>query len=962
MLLFQKYNKMIRCFLLTVVFVFVVLFFETNVFAEQPTIVVRVGASAKNDYYTPVGINPGYGYEYLNEIEDYSNIEFEYIYRNSHQELLVLLEEGKIDIMDTVYKNEELIDNYIFSDISTGESFGMLIANFGNDNIMYSDFESFSNKNIGIVNGCMQIEGFEEYAKANNFSYNPIYFDDRQDMEQALLDGRIDLMLNSSLNKIDQAKKVVAVFSLRNFYLITTKQNTELMDQINNALTDIHLTKSDFNSILKQRYYPENLQNTPLFTKQELEYIESLDTLKIAYDINSHAISDTYSSSNINEIIPNALMLALDVLGVEYEFVPTYSQDEAIVFLNDGDLDIVLPNNISPNFFRKEVITTDVLLQVPYVIISPTQVVEAQAAIGVYKNSLIENQIEDSESIGKLVYFDSVGECYQAMIDGQIDAVLDTLHSATAYIQTEKFQHLYIVSFSPITYDIVVGVSTKAPQIFVDVLNKAISSISFDQKNLIFHDFLSINQDADVLRYIFIKYQNEIALTISIIAASIVVFLIFLLERQRATKDKLWKKAYIDRKTGLPNLSLFKIASKSIFENNQDKSYVAIQVDIRKLSLINDIYGYNEGDRVIFSLSDELKKFNSDEGDFLARINADVFVMLKSYDKETDIDLYTIFSGISRRLNEKTGHFLQFAIGVCFCEPNQNIPNMNKKLIYAHKESKKMSDDISIYEYDDDDLQTTHYNKMIEENMRDALKKHEFLTYLQPKYCAKTEKIVGAEALVRWKTAEGKFIYPSDFIPLFEQNRFIIKLDMYMLENVCKTLRNWLNNEITPPRISVNFSLLHFDDNMFSSKIESILKRYNIPPHLIEIEITETSFLDRGEKTHHIIRELHNIGVLVSIDDFGAGYSSLGLLKSIAVDCIKLDKSFFDNNEMVVQVKSDIILNSVVTMCKNLDYEVVAEGIETMEQVEFLRTINCDVIQGYIFEKPIPIEEFEKLL
>lgn len=248
---------------------------------------------------------------------------------------------------------------------------------------------------------------------------------------------------------------------------------------------------------------------------------------------------------------------------------------------------------------------------------------------------------------------------------------------------------------------------------------------------------------------------------------------------------------------------------------------------------------------------------------------------------------------------------------------------------------------------------------MTGQNLEKALAREEFLVFLQPKYSILGEKAVlkGAEALVRWKSGESGFIYPNEFIPLFEHSGFITKLDMYMLEQVCRLQRKWLDEGYECVTISVNQSRLHLKNPEYIHTVKAIVDKYNIPYHLIELEITENAIFDDQKALIKTFRDLHDIGFITAMDDFGSGYSSLNMLKDIELDVIKIDKEFF--GETLQNNRGRNVVACILKMLRELKFIVVAEGIESAEQVEFLKLCGCDMIQGYFFGKPSPVEEFE---
>lgn len=248
----------------------------------------------------------------------------------------------------------------------------------------------------------------------------------------------------------------------------------------------------------------------------------------------------------------------------------------------------------------------------------------------------------------------------------------------------------------------------------------------------------------------------------------------------------------------------------------------------------------------------------------------------------------------------------------------------------------------------------------VEKSLNKALEKGEFEIYLQPKYNLENDSIVGAEALARWNNKNNGIVSPEIFIPILEKNKNIVKLDMYMFEEVCKIISRWSKNNVRLVPISINISKITVSENDdFVIDLKNIIKKYDIDTKFLEIELTERIMFRETNKVVSIIKEIKKIGIKVSLDDFGAGYSSLNILKNIPIDIIKLDKLFLDKKD--ISEKGKIVIRNIINMANELDLEVVAEGVEFLEQSQFLKSVGCEVVQGYLYGKPMPIREFEKL-
>lgn len=281
-----------------------------------------------------------------------------------------------------------------------------------------------------------------------------------------------------------------------------------------------------------------------------------------------------------------------------------------------------------------------------------------------------------------------------------------------------------------------------------------------------------------------------------------------------------------------------------------------------------------------------------------------------------------------------------------------------ERVNFAHRKSKN-NEDTNLCDYDKEVMAKLLQEKEIENKMVAALIHKEFHVYLQPKVFLENRKIAGAEALVRWDNGR-EIISPGLFIPIFEKNGFIVRLDLFMFEQVCILIKSWLDHGKEPIVVSVNFSRRHIKNNDFVSELCRIADQYEVPKHFLEIELTETVMMENEKALLGILEEIHEKGFTLSMDDFGTGYSSLGLLKNIPVDVIKIDRSFFIDAEDIERTKT--VLRNMIIMAKELAIHTVAEGVEEEEHVSLLAELSCDIVQGFYFFRPMKAEEFYSLL
>ncbi len=379
-----------------------------------------------------------------------------------------------------------------------------------------------------------------------------------------------------------------------------------------------------------------------------------------------------------------------------------------------------------------------------------------------------------------------------------------------------------------------------------------------------------------------------------------------------------------------------------------------IQFDIRKFKIVNDLYGEKFGDEVLDFIVQQLKECCR-ENQYFVNLRSDVFMVVTEYD--TEEELVDFIQGLDERISVFKNVKLQMSYGVYTVEDKKmELRQMEDRATMARKAAKKnILSNILFYK---EQFKESLYNrKFIEENMQAAIGERQFIMYLQPKYSISRDRIIGAEALVRWQSPQRGMIYPNQFIPVIEENGFIKIVDYYIWAEACRFIRRCEDAGMESCPVSVNVSRLHLQDSECVEVLSRLIKESGIRKQLLELEITETA---DDQQVSRKAFELKKEGFQLLMDDFGSGYSSLNILLETPFDVIKLDKKFMEN--MMVSEKGRLILENVVRMADQLKLGIVAEGVETGEQVELLRRIGCDQVQGYYYAKPMPEEEFFALL
>ncbi len=452
-------------------------------------------------------------------------------------------------------------------------------------------------------------------------------------------------------------------------------------------------------------------------------------------------------------------------------------------------------------------------------------------------------------------------------------------------------------------------------------------------------DFISKPYDADIIKF---RLKNAIS------------------RSQMAVLKRLKYDAEYDALTGLYNKSTFLRETVNMVRENEQENFALVRFDINRFSVLNSYYGTPEGDQLLKKVAGWMKQQGESCRFFTCgRMEADEFAFCMNYQKKEDI--VTAVNGANQKISRFNINFhIVLSFGVYLVEDrNVSAEAMLDHARLAAKQIKgKFINNYAFYTVDMGKA-LEHEQKIVNE-MADALEEEQFVVYLQPKYNLKTNKPEGAEALIRWNHPEEGMISPGFFIPVFERNGFIERLDYYVWEKVCALLQKWIAQGLNPCPISVNLSRINTYNPRLAELICGLTAKYGIPNELLQLELTESAYTDNQAMIQETMDKLHRRGFTILMDDFGSGYSSLNILKDLDVDILKIDMGFMTGGKRPGRGES--IISSVVRMAKWLNIPVVAEGVEKLEQVKFLREIGCEYVQGYYFAKPMPTEQYEILV
>ncbi len=447
--------------------------------------------------------------------------------------------------------------------------------------------------------------------------------------------------------------------------------------------------------------------------------------------------------------------------------------------------------------------------------------------------------------------------------------------------------------------------------------------------------------------------------------ASYVCFFSDISER-KASEQRIHRLAYYDALTHLPNRTLFQDRLHTALQSaERQKSWVVLMfLDLDRFKPINDSLGHAAGDRMLKDMATRLLAC-VDNDDTVARMGGDEFTLLLQHRSSRELALnraihvaeQILASLVRPFVLEGREFFVTASIGIALSpqdgnELSQLMKNADTAMYHAKERGKNN------FQFYQADMNASALERLeLESDLRHALEQDEFVLYYQPQFSGDGKRLTGAEALLRWRHPRRGLVPPGDFIPVLEELGLVVDVGDWVISEACRQLKTWHQNRVRVPKVSVNISARQFSDGQLGTRIATILRETGLPPACLELELTESILMREVSEAMQILAGLKNLGLSIAVDDFGTGYSSLNYLKQFPIDVLKIDRTFVDGLPSGEQDAQ--IARAIIAMAHSLNLAVIAEGVETHEQLDFLREHGCDEVQGYLFGRPMPASRFE---
>ncbi len=933
-------------------------FSSFSLFPAEKTDIIRVGYHSNDDLVSNMQSHAsrGFGYDILKKVEELSDLRFEFVEINADP--FSALDNELVDIIGLYFFTEERAEKYLYQQ-TPFNNVQMALISKDNLHIPYDDPKSIDGKTVATYYGNPANKELDAYVTENNISVQYIMGDFHN-----YYDAEADLFMHYSSRKTNGDFTNVLNFSTRYTYFLSRYGNEDMMEELNRVFIDIVNNESGYITDLQQRYFrkSDHLFQRNL-TDSELTTLRSRP-LKVAYEINHRPVTFVNKNGDADGALVDVMNTLSRMYNFSVEYYPYSMKND--VSLPD-DIDIVISAVGNKSAISEKFILTESFYEMQMIAILPQGLMSEDISLeSVWKKhpriGMLEylnfdtNSFLDSAPNIEITYHDTFELLLGAYAKNSIDVAILT-QSGISFVNSylkDSVPYVYPVDFDLNFYfSIANGI---APE-YIPIFNVMLDKISVEQ-----YEKISVD---NTLTF---TYEQPLILSILdnwyylVIGFLLLVFALkSYISWQKRSKQEAVIAAYTtDLLTGFMTMDKFRDTMIDVLKDAYDDEYELISFDMDMFKSITMYFSAEKGREVIIAISNTLRDVFANETVYITRKTGEhFFILRKSGSSLTleDLCYNHILPTISTILAQRFQFTMSFG-NVIISDHKEKVSALIGHADAARVQGKNKHENTFITF--DNKMRKDFNNKLsVTLRMEQALLDREFVVVYQPKIDFETLKVGGAEALVRWRPREGNQIFPDSFIPVFEENGFIFQLDMYVLEEVCRFLVT--NTEkLCVPRISVNLSAASILNDALYENIQNIILKYGLEPHEIELEVTESAIIGNEGRFVSKVNEIKSLGFLISIDDFGAGVSSLNRLAAIEADVLKLDKAFFDAQESEEKMK--VVVTDVINMAKALNMVVVAEGVETLKQAKWLKSLDCNYAQGYYFEKPMEREAFIDLL
>lgn len=907
------------------------------------------------------GSYTGMDVEYLDSLRKYAYWDIEFVECGSWDDALKLLSEHKVDLVGSAQFSTQRAEIYQYADLPSGYTFGIIGANADSE-LAYEDFKAMRSITFGMVKTYVRRDEFMLYMRDNGV-YSPRIreYDSTEEMQNALDAGEIDAIVHTFM-EVKEGQRLLGRFAPRPFYYISTRGNDEVMRELNYAIADMKMNEPSLETQLMNKYYQSKLDKSIVFTTEEKEFIRNAGPVVVGY-FDGYYPFVYEENGECRGLTRELLESAASFAGLSLEWRRIEDPHHASQALVDGTIDVM-----SYCVHTKEEAGENLLsqlkeyTQIPLVLVTQKdkefKSIHMLAAVDYLSEKA--GQVVDLEDGTQLLSFGTQQDCLDAVKEEKADAALCDGYLAEYQLSAEmKYYNMEIRRVLNQEHGVSMTVR-ESDAVLTGILNKTILTVDARAVN----DYMlarNLYNLTSVGQFVEDNSVPIIIFLLLVLAGVIAVGIHMIRDAQ-----KIQKLMYKDVEIDVWNLNHLIYNGKKALEADKGKHTFALAyVNIAQFQRYKVVYGWENGQKLLSLIADVLSRCVQGSGEICAKADGDHFVLLLSGEYgEIPGRLKNICDLVEEFVFRRMESHVELQAGMKYLDPDSEdlrgaIVCANQAIEFIQPNS---SERVKVF---DAALEEAIRERHERQKLLDSVSIDDsFAAYYQAKVDIRTEKVVGAEALVRFldPTAGGVVRSPGFFVPYYEQTGKVVDIDFFVLKRVCQMLRRRLDRGEPVVTISCNFSRIHFTKPGFADHLLGVIEENRVPKDLIEVEVTETLIMEEFQQkiAEQTMRDLHARGVRISIDDFGSGYSSLGVVEKIPASVIKLDRSFLLNQEdRERQVK---IMKRIVDLADDLNAQIVCEGVETDEDVELMREIGANVAQGYRYAKPVPEAAFEARL
>ncbi len=899
--------------------------------------------------------SPGYGYEVFKKMEEISDLSFEFV--PIEGDLIDAIEAGIVDVGGFGIRTDSRKEKVVFSQTPYSKTYVALMTD--DMDIRYNTPSEIDGKTVATYEDNYAQQYLDIYCGWYDISVEYVYGDVNNYMNEDA-----DFYITYSEDDNANYQNNVLNLGVFNLYLMTSLENEELMAKIDEIFYQIVTTEGNFFLELEEEYLSKNLEiNHRSLTQIEVDIL-SQRTLEVGYIDNFRPISYVDENGEAAGAMVETLNLFADRYDFEVNYHPynlaqseeayekydllltLYGEGEQIYenyVFTESYYDIAMYAKVHYDIHKESVTFEEVIESAPKIGVLPYQSLDYKGIIKVFPDN-------------EFVFYDDFHSLLDAFANREVDMIIFT-ESATPYAELYLDDIETITMHTDLVLPMMIFVSKDISETHLPIFNIMLDRINrLEYEGILIENSNTYYPEKSLLDTILDYWYYYAIAIISLIA----FFIIYAILKQIQKQKELLTAYNQDALTGFYKEHKFREIMEEVLQKAKPKEYELVSLDVDMFKTLNTHFSAEKGTEVIVAIARGLEKAFDKTSAVLCRSTADHYLILRRVDLGGTLrHIYTndILPNVREIIGDKYNISMSFGIKT-IDNCNENSASIIGKADSARASGKHSHK--TTYVAFDEKMRKQYEDKVdITFRMEQALKDNEFYVEYQPKIDFATLKIGGLEALVRWEQKFGTKVYPDEFIPIFEENGFIATLDLFVFEEVCKFIRNNYK-KMNIPRISVNLSAHTVLSDYVLARITSLTENYEINPEEIELELTESAIENDTSEFLSRVKKFKKLGFNISIDDFGAGVSSLNRLSSIEADVLKLDKAFFNLKEQ--GGKSTVVVADVISMAKHLDMKVVAEGVETSAQAMWLKSIQCDYAQGYYFAKPMSENKIKELL